>query len=519
MPQRPPAAEPRGRVRASQRAPQQADATPNAAVSSDASGRFNGSDRTPPPVSLLERADVRRWIVFAFVARFALAMFFEVSGVERSMRLTRDAFLYERVGAELADYWRSDGATPWPSRVGATPLDCLFEYEVGVVSYLSGGSLLLIRLINVIAGTLVPLVVWKTARLLFDPVVSRRALIGSAFFPTQVYYSAIGVRDAQSTLAMCLVFYGLTAIVAQRSAGRSALALPAGLLLIAGFRTYMFTLIVVMIPLSWAAAAVLIRSSGKARFLSRAVTVGVLCGAIAGGLGLNSVFSGNEGSQITDVNFLNKIRQKMNRGGGALYDEGEVPLLFEDAGSTATAIGVGLYHFLFSVNPTEIDSARQFMALPEVLLVVVAIPSLWRGFLRARRHYPLELAAPLLIALAITFAYSSVATNGGPMMRWRLQTVNVYIIIAALGWDRVAWLPGRTTSPSRGTAGGPGPKRKRARRNADLLAKDRAGDRSDGQTADAAAERLPVVDRPKGRVRRSVRTANEAMAETADAAS
>ena len=512
MPESPPAAEPRGRVRASQRASVSPASTPTAAT----------DDRTPPPVSLLERADVRRGVMFALIARFALAMFFEVSGVERTMRLTRDAFLYERVGTELAEYWRSDGATPWPTRVGATPLDCLFEYEVGIVSYLCGGSLVLVRLINVIAGTLVPLVVWKTARLLFDPVIARRALIGSAFFPTQVYYSAIGVRDSQSTLAMCLVFYGLTAIVAQRSAGRAALALPAGLMLIAGFRTYMFTLIVMMIPLSWVAAALLIRSSGKARFISRAVTVGVLCVAIAGGLGLNSVFSGNEGSQITDVNFLNKIRQKMNRGGGALYEDGEVPLLFEDAGSTATAIGVGLYHFLFSVNPAEIDSARQFMALPEVLLVVVSIPSLWRGFLRARRYYPLELAAPLLIALAITFAYSSVATNGGPMMRWRLQTVNVYIIVAALGWDRVARVPGRSSPPASPPSQSetPGPKRKRVRRrtadSTDSLATEGAELVSDPVELPADDRRgRSSLDRPKGRVRKSLRTASD----TVDAAS
>lgn len=369
---------------------------------------------------------------------------FETTGIERTLRLTKDAFLYDQIGKDLAQYWRTGGATTWPGRVGDTPIDSLFEYEVGLVYYLTGDMMVMVRIINVFAGSLVPLIVWKTARLLFDSTVSLRCLLMSAFFPTQVYYSAILVRDSQSTLAMCLIFYGLTAIVS-RGRARSMMALPAGLLLIAGLRTYMFTVLILLVPACWIATLILVRARGKARFVARVTGMAVLCGVVAVGLGLNSVFAGNEGQQVLDLDFLNRVREKMNRGGGALYD-GEVPKLFEDPIETIEAVGIGLYHFFFSVNPTEINSIRQVMAIPEVLCVVIAIPALYRGFKRSIRYYPLELSAPLLIAIAITFAYSSVATNGGPMMRWRLQTVNAYILVAAFGWDRRVRLPNRNGS-------------------------------------------------------------------------
>lgn len=402
---------------------------------------------TATPVSRMEWATVRKWLLIAFAARFALMLVFETTGIERKLRLTKDAFLYDRVGQEIAQYWRTGGATTWPTRVGDTPIDALFEYEVGIVYYFTGDMMVVVRMINVLAGSLVPLVVWKNARLLFDSKVSFRCLLMSAFFPTQVYYSAILVRDSQSTLAMCLIFFGLTAIVS-RGRMRSMLALPAGLLLIAGLRTYMFTVLLVLIPACWIATLILVRARGKARFVARATGVAVLCAVVAAGVGLNSVFAGNEGMQVLDLEFLNRVREKMNRGGGALY-EGEVPKLFEDPLETAEAVGVGLYHFFFSVDPTEINSIRQVMAIPEVLCVVIAIPALYRGFKRSIRYYPLELSAPLLIAIAITFAYSSVATNGGPMMRWRLQTVNAYILVAAFGWDRRVRLPGSNVTPLR----------------------------------------------------------------------
>ena len=381
----------------------------------------------------------KRILFLGFACRLCLMLTLHVTEAEKDLGLTKDGFLYERVGQEIADYFRTGGMSEWPTRVNSF-FDAMFEWEVGAIYYLTWDSAFVVKLINVIAGSLVGYVVWRTARLIFDDRTSRLCLIGATFFPTQVYYSALHVRDAQSTLAMSLIFLGITAITT-RGKLIDLVALPIGLLLIAGFRTYMFFILAGLIPAGLAAAFLIGRSREKSRALGKAVIISALCATCIVGAGLDKIFRGDQDGEaqvesVTDLDFINKIRRKMNRGGGALYRNGEVPLIGENIYDTVVAFIVGLYFFFFSVNPTDVNSHRQLLALPEVLLVLVAIPALARGMYRALRKYLFPLFVPILIATAITFAYSGVATNGGPMLRWRLQVVNVYVMVAALGWTK-----------------------------------------------------------------------------------
>jgi hypothetical protein len=74
------------------------------------------------------------------------------------------------------------------------------------------------------------------------------------------------------------------------------------------------------------------------------------------------------------------------------------------------------------------------MALPEVLLVVILVPSLFRGLRTTLSHYSARMVPILIVTAVVTFAYSAVTTNSGPLMRWRLQVANVYVMMAAVGW-------------------------------------------------------------------------------------
>ena len=398
-----------------------------------------------PAISGSERDYVLNWILIAFVVRLVLSLFFHATDAELRFRFAGDVITYDRVGRELSEYWATGGVTTWPHRVEATPIDCLFDYEMGVLYLLFGPTMLPLRLINCVCGALVPLVVWRAARLALDRTVSVRAMLLAAWFPTQVFYSAIAVRDAQATLAMALIFLGLTAVAVGHT--RLLYTLPLGLLLMLGFRGYIFTLIVVAIPIAWAIATVFAKSRDKGRFVMRATSLTLLCVLVAAGIGINTIFAGGEEARIVDVDYLNNVRRDINRGGAAMYDDGDMPELFGSVEETVEIFATGLYTFFFSVDPTEVNSFRQYMAIPEALLVLFAVPSLWRGFRRVVAHHLLSFGPPLLVAAAITLAYSSVATNGGAMMRWRLQTVNAYIIVAAIGWDRKRRTPedtGRT---------------------------------------------------------------------------
>jgi len=184
------------------------------------------------------------------------------------------------------------------------------------------------------------------------------------------------------------------------------------------------------------AAMLLAKSRRKSQLLGRAALLGIVALGVAGPAGLESLSSSGKAAQVMDMEYWNSTRQKMNRGSGALYGDQEVPELGKSIISTVQGVAIGLYFFFVSVNPTEMSSIRQWMAVPEVLIVLYMVPKLYRGFRRIMRYHRFEFIAVLFVAVAITFGYSSVTTNAGPLMRWRLQVVNVYIIVAAIGFAK-----------------------------------------------------------------------------------
>lgn len=385
-------------------------------------------------VSPVEFSRILRVFWIGFMLRAGLVLTLQATGLERSLKLTKDAFLYDRVGKQIAEHYRTNGGTSWPNRVTGV-MDHLYEHFVGLIYYLTDDSMLVVRLVNVLAGCLVILITWRMARYLTDAETAYRCGVWACFFPTQFYYSCLPVRDAQSTLGMALVFLGMTAVSAS---GKRAhiLALPIGLLLTAGYRTYVASVLAFLIPAGWMAAFLMSRSRNKSKFIGRVGLLAVIAMGLAGPAEIDRMFSTGKAGQITDMDYWNSTRQKMNRGSGALYGDEDVPEIGKSIADTVQGVAIGLYFFFVSVNPTEMDSIRQWMALPEVLIVVYMIPKLYRGFRRIMRYHRFEFLAVLFVAAAITFAYSSVTTNAGPLMRWRLQVANVYIIIAAIGMSR-----------------------------------------------------------------------------------
>lgn len=369
-----------------------------------------------------------------FLVRMSIVTFFMITGIDRTYRLTKDGFFYDRMGKQIAEYYRSGGLTEWPRRVTAV-IDFLYEHLVGIVYYLTDDSMLAMRCLNAAVGAFIPVLVWKTARYITDSKTSRRAAVWSAIFPTQLYYSCLPVRDSLSTFSIVLVFLGMTA-VASNGKRRDVLALPIGLALTAGFRAYVFTVLAALIPCCWVASAMLAKNKNKGRFIVKIVFLGLVAGVIGLKFGLDDAFSSGKAAYVMDMDYWNMIRIKMNHGAGAVYGDGDIPRIGETIRDTLYGVVTGLYFFFVSVDPTNISSFRQFMAIPETLIVVYMLPSMWRGGRRVLRFHRFTCLPLLLVAGAITFGYSSVTTNGGPLMRWRLQVVNVYILIAAIGFAR-----------------------------------------------------------------------------------
>lgn len=378
---------------------------------------------------------VGKWVTIAFLIRLSLMLVIHTSGAEESMRLTRDAFLYDEVGLAIAEYYTSGGSTAWPSRVTSV-VDFGWEHFIGVVYYLFGYEPLLIKFVCVCAGTLVTLVHCRTALIVSnDTRVGLAVLIVSVFFPTQVYYSALMVRDSVSALSVSLLFLGIAQFI-RKTTPWWWVTFLVGFLVLISLRSYLASVLVVVIPVSFIVTAIF-ATHGRGRAIGGVAVIGL---AVAASTVIVPVLVDTElqnyvelDTQFTDLDYINKVRTKMNRGSGAMYSEGSVTQLGTGLVDTGTSFLIGLYFFFFSVNPGQLGSIRQIMALPEVMLVAVGM---WYGSIGAwvlwkeRRDVFLPLILPTLV---MTLGYSAATTNGGPLMRWRMQLLGVYLIVAATG--------------------------------------------------------------------------------------
>ncbi|MCH2211641.1 MAG: hypothetical protein MK110_10080 [Fuerstiella sp.] len=379
---------------------------------------------------------LKRLFVTALLVRLALAVFFNVTELDRTLRLTKDGFVYTAAGSQIAEYYRSGGTTEWPQRVEGV-INFLFYYIVGGIFFLTFDSLFMLRVMTCLAGAFTCVVIWRISRYITDGPTSMRAAQWAAWFPTQVYYSTLPVRDSFSTLAMCFIFLGLVAM-SVNGKPRDIGALFVGLLLTAGFRTYMFVIVLVLIPFSWLVTVVFVKSRQASRLVKRAFLFLLVFAVVGAMAGIEKAFVTGKAAHLMSyesaLDFANVARDRLNHGSGAMFARGDAPTIGREIVSTVQSIAVGLYFFVMSVNPGSLDSIRQWMAIPEVLIVMVMIPKLYRGVRRVWVYHRFSFMPLLIIAGAITFGYSGVTTNGGPMMRWRLQVANVYLIIGAIGY-------------------------------------------------------------------------------------
>ncbi len=397
-----------------------------------------------------------RWVFIGFAIRLGLMLLIHFSGAEQGLSLTKDSFLYHNVGSQMAEYFRTGDAASWPIRVSGV-IDFGWEYFIGFVYYFTGDQPLAIKFVCVLAGTLVPVVHCRMAYLVTgDERVAKLALVLSMLFPTQIYYSTLMVRDSIATLAVSLIFLGVVEYVA-KPVSPWLLHLGIGFGMMVLMRSYLAAIMAATIPLGFVAAA-LVGGSGAVARGKAALGFVLVAGLLIGVVGFAPEMVAEVDTQFTDLSYINKVRRKLNKGSGAFYAPGEVTEIGENVTDTTISFVVGLYFFFFSVNPSSLNTVRQFMALPEVVLVAVGTFYSIRGarVLWAERRY---LFTVLIVpTIVITFGYSVATTNGGPLMRWRMQLLGVYLVVAATGIlaSRVQRSEPRLPDSAKGMKGEPG---------------------------------------------------------------
>jgi hypothetical protein len=338
--------------------------------------------------------------------------------------ISRDSLNYHQTGIDIARQMAA-GYFNWPNWID----NGWFQF-IGLVYYLFGTHMILIQLLNVTVGAVTGVLTYRLALGVYghEPV-ARFAGYLTACFPSFVYYSLLPLKDTVSLFALLLL---VLASVRLRSwfSLKHLVQIIVALLVILGLRDYLFLVclgltVLAMVPVSGHRAI---------RYVTLAAGLVLCLGSITYAFGMG--FFGIEifrSAKYFDLEYINYTRQALSRGYGGIYDTPGASQWGQGLFSDLMNLLTGVYFFFFSIDPFDIGRARQMFALPEMLLLLVALPSLLWGVVLTwleQRHKALPI---LIFAFGIMAVYSSTTTNMGAMFRWRMQSLPFFLIMLAYG--------------------------------------------------------------------------------------
>lgn len=228
------------------------------------------------------------------------------------------------------------------------------------------------------------------------------------------------LKDPLSIFAMVVLVLAVVAIRDKFSVRWLACG-AFSLVVFLGIREYMFFVALFFITLSY--LPVEGRRTGPLLFKMAFMVVLVGGAAWAMGFGfLGMDYIGQ--SHYFDLDYINSTRVAIgDHGSGAFFDDPASALWGKDVGGTLKALAAAIYFSFVSLDLTALDSMRQLLALPEVLLTVLLLPNLFHGLADSWR-YLRQSSLPLMIfAFGILAVYGSATTNMGAMFRWRMQAL------------------------------------------------------------------------------------------------
>ncbi|TDR38608.1 hypothetical protein DFR29_120109 [Tahibacter aquaticus] len=378
---------------------------------------------SPYPGAAARRFMVRLF-TGAFLVRLVGVLVISLTDAIRSLSLSPDSLRYHEEALAIAEEMR-DGFFNAPNWID----NGWFQFT-GLVYYLLGPNPLYIQLINILLGALTPLVVFRLVLEVYGmEKLARVTALLIAFFPSFIYWSCLMLKDPLSIFSVSLLV--LAVVRLRRSFSASALGVMAFcLLMLLGVREYLFFVSVFLIVISY------IPVEGRRTIPLLATMAGVVAligvATYAAGFGVFGVDYIRQ-SHYFDLEYINQSRINISHGTGAFFDAPEDAVWGESADSTFRALVAAIYFFFVSIDLTQIGSLRQLMALPEVLMFLVLLPSLARGLMHSW-HHARQASLPLAVfAFGLLVVYGSAATNMGAMFRWRMQALPLLLTFMVYG--------------------------------------------------------------------------------------
>lgn len=382
-----------------------------------------------PTIILLARGTDRTFLLRLFLAglilRLVIGTIIHIGNMQEFFG--GDALTYDTFGRALMDSWHGDqlqkGIYNQFVSSGAGAWGML--YLVAIVYELIGRNMLAIQFINATLGAATAAVIYHNAQHLFNNKrVARLAAALTAFFPSLILWSSQGLKDGLIVLALALAMLATIRLMERVTFWRIVM-LTGCLTILLSLRFYVFYMMIVAVV---GAFVIGLKAVTTQTFLQRFVAIA--------GIGLALTWFGvlrTAGTQLErfgNIDTVHLSRLDLARSAKSGFEKDVDIRTTEGA---LTIIPTGIIYLLFAPFPWQLESLRQLITLPEMIVWWCCFPLLVLGLWFALKHRLREVSPILLFTSMLTLVYSVFQGNVGTAYRQRSQLLVFYFIFVAVG--------------------------------------------------------------------------------------
>jgi len=384
-----------------------------------------------PVVLLLMRSKVEReFLLQVFVAALLVRMI--VGTIINFFQLQEffggDAMTYDFYGAALVRSWAGD-------RYFQTTVNAFFGeygqsawgmvYMVGAIYRVICRNMLSIQFTNAVFGAATAPAAFSIAHTLFqNKRVARLAALLVAFFPSLILLSSQGLKDGPIVFLLVLGIL-LTLQMGERFSFKNTVGLCLVLATLISFRFYLFYM---MTAALLGAFVIGMREFTLSSFIRQLLVVV--------GIGLTLTYMGvlqraqQQAGYFGDLRVVERSRQDQSRAQSGFSQDVDV----STTEGAIKAAPLGIVYLLFAPFPWEVQSLRQSITLPEMVVWWASFPLLILGLWFTIRHRLRQSFVILIFTTMLTLAYSIYQGNVGTAYRQRAQLLVFYFIFVAVGY-------------------------------------------------------------------------------------
>ena len=298
-------------------------------------------------------------------------------------------------------------------------------YMIAIVYKVVGANMLAIQFINAVLGAATAPAIFLIAHIIFGNLrVSRVAALFVAFFPSLVLWSSQGLKDGPIVFMLAMAVL-LTLRLGEKFSFKNAAILALVLATLTTFRFYLFYMVV--------AAIVGAFTIGMREFTAVSFARQML---LIVGIGLALTYLGVIRTANLQLGYFGDLavvqRSRLDSAVSAKSGFGE-DVDVSTASGALQAVPTGILYLLFAPFPWQLQSLRQSITLPEMLIWWAAFPFLVLGLWFTIRYRLRQAFVIFIFTTMLTLAYSVFQGNVGTAYRQRAQILVFYFIFVAVG--------------------------------------------------------------------------------------